>query len=322
MKENKEEKINDESNTEPNVQPIKVTLKEIYKNEIDTSEIFSLLENQWKNFDTHFLQTTVQDALQRELLKTEKVTYKKSKGEDVYFQRQSEYYFSFQVQDGAFPFQDYFVAGDKLITYDIPCFVKRDDQYYALFFALKLSLIDPIRVRGFLAYQLETYFQMDLNPFQIFVQDLVVAYDGIINKVAIKITTSFFEHFENNKSLQQKKLSDDSNLLSTGEEAEEPEENAMGLTTTQQCFMLFFLLVQCGVIDSSSGELKFGIEKKAVHDMITALTNKNADNVKKRYNSLFKTSENVMVENLRIIRPFFERLHLEESIIQINKNMV
>jgi hypothetical protein len=206
--------------------------REIDKNEIDTSEIFPLHQDQWKNYNLHFLQITVQDALKRVLLKNDVIININRKGDDGYFEHISKKYFSFQPKENAFPLLDYYVAGDKVITYDIRCIVKRADAYYALFFALKLSLIDPMQVKGFLSYQHETYFESDLISFQTYLQDLVVTYNKIINQPAKKITTSFFEHYESNKKLKEDTQAVGATLPSTGEEAEETDKYFKGLSTT------------------------------------------------------------------------------------------
>jgi hypothetical protein len=120
----------------------------------------------------------------------------------------------------------------------------------------------------------------------------------------------------------EEKPAADTNLPSTGDEAEENlNESQSDLKTTRQCLIIYFLLVQCGIIDASTGEPKYGIQKKAVNDLISYLTSKKADNIKKRYNNMFKGTPQNFEENLQAIRPYFERLQLSDIIAQINKNL-
>jgi hypothetical protein len=74
-------------------------------------------------------------------------------------------------------------------------------------------------------------------------------------------------------------------------------------------------------VEASTGEPKYGIEKIAIYDLVSVLTNKKADNIKKRFQSLFKGLPQIFEDNLTVIRPYFERLQLQEIVVHIDKNL-
>ena len=82
---------------------------------------------------------------------------------------------------------------------------------------------------------------------------------------------------------------------------------------------MYFLLSSHGLFDKT-GELKDGILKKDIHEFIAFFTGKHPDNIKKTFKALF-TKEDLLDDNLRFIRPYVEKLKLEEAVNQINRQL-
>jgi hypothetical protein len=238
--------------------------------EIDTGVIFSNLQGQYKRFDPLFLQTKVQEALQATLLKKGFVSYRRSKGEESYFERIHKEYFSFKATDNNFPFPAYFINGDTSIEYAEPCILKRQDPHFDLFFALNLSLILPRDVRPFLGYQLQSSFKGDQKSFSSFLSDLVITY-SFIPDTTKRLIEAFLKEVNTN---------------GTPSLEEQVEQASKEFTTQRQCLAVYYLLMQCGAINEKTGEPKEGITKNDIIELIHFLTGKNRDNVKKAFSTM------------------------------------
>ena len=276
--------------------------------DINSGSIFSDLLKDWKNFNREYLQTDIQKAIQSVLLKNGVVTYKRKEGKDEYFARVSKEYFDFKAEQTSFPFPTYFISSDRLIEYSEPVILSRGDNFFDLFLALKLRLIDPIQIRAFLSYHLITSFGDNKPMFNSYLHDLLLSYGFFTPAVTSIVEDYLYKNMNPNKETFDRESP-----------TENDDEDLKECTTQRQCLAIYYLLIAAGIIDKKTGEVVGERTKADILKLIAFLTKKNESNVKKAYNTMLgKGSEKAYYENLEFIRPYFEKLQLQNAVEQIN----
>ena len=84
------------------------------------------------------------------------------------------------------PYTEYFLhpngaIGFDLIAYNENCLLENDtDADFDFFFALKLLVLDLMKLEDFLVYQLETNFSSDNKKYKSFLQALILKYSCLL----------------------------------------------------------------------------------------------------------------------------------------------
>ena len=292
--------------------PSKIRDREGEQYQINTGWIFSVLRENWEAFEEHFLKGLVEESLQAVLLKRGVVTYHKKEGEEAYFDRVEKEYAKFDVRKGenAFPLPEYFINHDSLIDYKTEVTLEKGETHFELFFALQLALLPLMEVRAFLNYHFQHSFKNDTIAFKNFLLDLFRAYPTVFQnqnkEVALEALTQL--------PAQSSQAHSEINL--NGHDTDQELFDEKGATLHQQCLAMYFMLNCFGLYDKT-GEPIEGIQKKDIHSLIAFFTGKHPDNIKKMVRGMF-SKEDILDENLRIIRPYFEKLKLNEIVKGIN----
>ena len=194
------------------------------------------------------------------------------------------------------------VDGYELVPFENPYVVERveDDLYFDYFFSVKFRLMDMMKIREFLFFQLEKSFEMDLNLFENFLHDLLIKYkEFLCDGKRDVITKSVLDEMRRGS------------IKISAEEYTEIEEAILAIKVL--AFHYLLKLIDPDLIENRKGaaEARF----------LKTLTGQNYSNIYKIVlNPLSKPNGNLRLEEMEIVRKHFEDLGLESAVELILKD--
>lgn len=204
------------------------------------------------------------------------------------------------------PFTWFFIKESKQIDgYELVDYLHQyvvdktlDEAYFDYFFAVRLLLIDVMKIRGFLYYQFEKNFSQDVKSYEVFLHDMQIKYkdflqDGRRDVIMSKVV----EELKNgNSELQSTQL-------------QESERTSLAI----KVLAIHYL------IKTIEPDLKRKDAAKA--RFIRMLTDQSSDNIYKMVQSpLSSKSGNLRIEEIEIVRKHFSDLGLNSALEIISKD--
>jgi hypothetical protein len=190
--------------------------------------------------------------------------------------------------------------GYILVDYVTPYIVDRmeDENYFDYFFAVRLRLIDPMKIRAFLSYQSRKNFNNDINLYAVFLHDLIVKYKDLLMDEQINVIA--------NKFIEDAKIGNP--LSQTSNEADDVVSN---IAVQTMAMHYLFKILMPDQKRKDAAKAKF----------IQMLTNKNFDNIYKAVQSpLASSSGNHRLKEMEIVRKYFQDLGLNAALELISQD--
>ena len=173
--------------------------------EINTGWIFSSVLENWRNYDRIFLEKDFQNAL-LSILGNRKIFQNKfSQSEIGYFKKITEIEYPRLIEEAKnsknFPFPNYFLIYNttddlypSIISFDENCIIDKDDYYFDLFFAIKITTIDLMQIDDFLKSHLVINFKRNKEAYFNFLNKLLLKYDTLlVTKYSILINDFIYK---------------------------------------------------------------------------------------------------------------------------------
>jgi len=283
--------------------------------EINTGYIFSDVYDNWKMYDRDFLKRTFKEALDIIHYTEKKFIAEYSEDRKDYFKRYTEFRFPRDLKEAqdedSFPFPEYFLrykeTNDEypsIVSFRDPINITKESSYFDLFFGLKLSVIDIMRVEDFLQYHYENTFKGDFSEYQLFLENLLIKYS---------------EFLKDKHGLIIKRFINIKMTAMTENDIKENEKNKE-YTIARQVLAIHYMLEQLGVSQY--------IDKTEIARFAQFLTGRElgASNIKntniyKRVNSVLSNSEKAAESDLQFVREYFEKLGLSLISEKITKEI-
>jgi len=232
---------------------------------IDTGRIFDDLLQVWENYDRKFIRSLEYPI--RDILRSRKIisrNYIKGINENLMVNYRDIIYPGSLKEcsdEKEFPFPNYFLDGGEypnIIYYSERCLVQKDDDDFDLFFALKLSLTDLMKLDNFLKYQLEKSFELDKNEYNQFLKLLLIKHKEILVNGKIDLIIGSYitdktidRQKEENKKIQEGKNSNISIIKWTNN------------TNKNDFVKIIYALYEAKLINNGEGEITKIVEQAA-----------------------------------------------------------
>lgn len=185
------------------------------------------------------------------------------------------------------------IDGFELITFDSPYILDKleDAHFFDYFFAALLKLVDLMKIRNFLHFQLQKNFDNDISQLNIFLQDLFIKYSELLNDGKREIIVNNFV----------------TDYKSGNFNINESDESIMAVQTLAMHYL--FKAIEPNMERKDTAKAKF----------IKMLTGKSYDNIYKAVqNPLASRKKNNRMAELEIVRKYFMDLGFSEVLNLIN----
>lgn len=192
------------------------------------------------------------------------------------------------------------IDGYELVDFMNQYIVDRidDKEYFDYFFAIRFRLMDFMKIRQFLFFQYNKNFKNDINAYEIFLHDLLLKYDDLLNDkqrgvVAAKVIDEIKQGVK---------------VISTSE-----------FNKTDDAVLAVKVLAIHYLLKAVDPEMKR--KDAAKTRFINMLTGKNPDNIYKMVqNPLATRTGNNRLDEMEEVRKYFQELGLSQVLDLINKD--
>lgn len=190
------------------------------------------------------------------------------------------------------------IDGYELVDFLNPYIVDKeiDKDYFDYFFAVRFRLVDFMKIRQFLFYQYNKNFNDDIKSYEIFLHDLLLKYDDLLNDKKREIVAS--------KVIDE--IKQGAMTISSSE-----------IDNTDDAVLAVKVLAIHYLLKAIEPEMKR--KDAAKSRFITMITGKNPDNIYKMVqNPLSSRSGKLRIEEMEAVRKYFQDLDLPGVIDIIN----
>jgi hypothetical protein len=158
---------------------------------INTGSIFLDIQDNWAKYDRDFLEKDFQDALIVSLNKRNIISAPFKTSEIQYFENYTTIRQPRDLKEAQnpqrFPFPDYYLKYNgendpypSIISFDAPCLIEKEDYYFRIFFALKITTVDIFKLDEFLKFHLNWSFKKNTSEYFQFLNKLILQYDELL----------------------------------------------------------------------------------------------------------------------------------------------
>lgn len=171
-----------------------------------------------------------------------------------------------------------------------------DEEYFDYFFAVRFRLIDFMKIRQFLFFQYNKNFKNDITTFEIFLHDLLLKYDDLLNDkkrgvVAAKVIDEIKQGVK----------------VISNSEVDKTDDAVLAVKVMAIHYLL--KAIDPDMKRKDAAKTRF----------INMLTGKNPDNIYKMVQSpLSSRSGKLRIEEMEAVRKYFQELDLPGVIDIIN----
>ncbi|MEZ5013667.1 MAG: hypothetical protein R2794_05195 [Chitinophagales bacterium] len=217
---------------------------------------------------------------------------------------ENNFHFEHHKDPGHRPYTWFFIKESRLIDgYELVDFMNQyivdrieDEEFFDYFFAVRFRLVDFMKIRQFLFFQYNKNFKNDINAYEIFLHDLLLKYDDLLNDKKRGIVAS--------KVIDE--IKQGVKVISTSE-----------VDKTDEAVLAVKVMAIHYLLKAIDPEMKR--KDAAKTRFINMLTGKNPDNIYKMVQSpLSSRSGKLRIEEMEVIRKYFQELDLPGVIDIIN----